>query len=133
MQETWGELPRERMPVLAMPDNIWFPTSNGVEMCIDAYLEQVANELSGEAELATVLPVAMPQDAGIREGPVNNPASVVKAGPGHLYMCAHACMLGALHATEKTTQRMLQSARTSSTPSRTRSPRMQRSTRKRAQ
>jgi hypothetical protein len=70
----------------------------------------VASELSGEAQLATVLPVAMPQGAEAREGPENNPAAaapVVKAGPGHLYMCAHACLLGAMHATEKTTQRML--------------------------
>ena len=97
------------MPVLALPPDVWFPTSSGVEMCIDAYLEQVAKELSGEEALATVLPAAMPE-RGVHEGPANHPAAAApaaKAGPGHLYMCVHACLLGAVTATEKTAQRML--------------------------
>jgi hypothetical protein len=95
-------------PMLALPPDVWFPTSNGVEMCIDAYLEQVAKELSGEEALTTVLPAAMPE-RGVYEGPANHPAAApaARAGPGHLYMCAHACLLGALTATEKTAQRML--------------------------
>ena len=45
-------MPRCGMPMLALPDNIWFPTSNGVEMCIDAYLEQVLVRGGGHAVAA---------------------------------------------------------------------------------
>ena len=42
------------------------------------------------------------------EGPENNPAGpVVKAGPGHLYLCGHACILGAMHATKVATKHVL--------------------------
>ena len=72
-------------------------------MCIDAYLQQVASELSGEAELSTVLPLSTPV-----QGPANNPAGpqVVRAGPAHMYMCGQACILGAMHATEKATTKL---------------------------
>ena len=61
---------------------------------------QVAAELSGEAQLVTILPV---------QGPANNQFATKRAsqaGPGHLYLCGHACILGAMHATEKATQQL---------------------------
>jgi len=68
---------------------------------------QIAAELNGE-ELAVIVPASMPERV---EGPLPKPqnAAVAKAGPGHLYLCGHACILGALHATKVSTQKLLDS------------------------
>ena len=147
--------------VLALPDTIYFPTSAGIEMCINEYMKQVliecapsctdlsldcrsysmfcvqmqirdnyaslqslvrlfvvvncfvpwvqiAAELNGE-ELAVIVPASMPAEQV--EGPLPRPenVAVAKAGPGHLYLCGHACILGALHATKVSTQKLLDS------------------------
>lgn len=44
-------------------------------------------------------------------GPANKPCEqpVVRAGPGHMYVCGQALLLGAMQATAKTTQRLLES------------------------
>jgi hypothetical protein len=67
---------------------------------------QIAAELNGE-ELAVIVPASMPAERV--EGPLPKPGNVAvaKAGPGHLYLCGHACILGALHATKVSTQKLL--------------------------
>ena len=69
---------------------------------------QIAAELNGE-ELAVIVPSSMPAEQV--EGPLPRPenVAVAKAGPGHLYLCGHACILGALHATKVSTQKLLDS------------------------
>ena len=44
-------------------------------------------------------------------GPANKPCEqpVVRAGPGHMYVCGQALLLGAMQATAKTTERLLES------------------------
>ena len=93
------------MPVvLALPDTIYFPSSSGIEMCIDAYLQQVSAGLSGEAQLGALVPVSPEpacQTAQPPFGPSSKPCTPVRAGPGHLCLCGYAAALGALHATDK--------------------------------
>ena len=66
---------------------------------------QVASQFTGEAQLAPVAPVPAP----VPIGPANKPAEplALKAGPGHVYVCGHACILGAWHATKRATQNCL--------------------------
>eukprot|EP00802_Teleaulax_amphioxeia_P026336 Tamp_27380.p2 GENE.Tamp_27380~~Tamp_27380.p2 ORF type:complete len:166 (-),score=35.20 Tamp_27380:359-829(-) len=92
--------------MLALPDGVYFPTSAGIEMCIDAYMNQVAAELSGEAQIATVLPVSTPV-----HGPANKPSEQqpARAGPGHVYLCGQALLLGAMQATGKASQQLFSS------------------------
>lgn len=66
-------------------------------------LQQVAAELSGE-EIAVIPSVHAPVRA---DGPENQTVgpTTVKAGPGHLYLCGHAFILGAMHATKAATNK----------------------------
>ena len=67
---------------------------------------QVAAELSGEAQIATVLPVSTPV-----HGPANKPSEQqpARAGPGHVYLCGQALLLGAMQATGKASQQLFSS------------------------